>query len=881
MKPNQLSIADGLRRPQSDSMIGWRLFGLLLAFVATSSQTLAQGLDGFAPLVQGGPVKALAIQDDGAIVVGGSFDSVDGQTRGSLARILADGRLDQSFDYEPASLLVDVRSLAITSTNEIIVGGIAGNLVRLNPDSTVDGAFNSSNVNSVVATALEQVGGKLVFSTQDGIGRLRWNGSSDPTFNPQLTDPGNPQINGYAGTLRIDSNGGILVGGGFTFIGSHARHYIARLKSNGDVDGSFDPNANAAVNAMVLLPGGDILVGGAFTVIDGQSRNGFARLDRNGHVLPTFNPNVTGTVLSIVLDGDGVVLGGSFGLVSGTARQNVARLHGDGTLDLSYDPQVVGLVDAMARQDDGKLVIGGYITFVGNHPRNRVARLNPDGSADDSFGAGTNGPVYALAAWSDNSLMIGGLFDTLETSQGVQITLPGIAWTKADGDNPVSSFHPAEVCTHTTCWVNAIALQPDDRKIVLGNSYYDPLRPEAEAKLRADGAASAITDAAQPQGGIGNAITPIMRLYPSGLLDPPFDLNLASISGDVYAVLRQPDGRLLVAGCMQFPGSASNALVLRLDTGGGFDNTFEILYDNDAQCRFPNHHAAYALALLSDGKIVVGGNFSYFVDPFAGAPNLAILRSNGHPDFPIYADGGPVYALAVQSDDGILVGGDFTSIDDEPRSRIGRVYPSIFTPIDPGFDPGANAAIRSIVPRADGKLFVGGDFTSIGGTSRNHLALLSAQGEVQQSFQADVNAPVHALALQSDGKIVLGGEFTSVGGIAHNHVARLGVPDPAHYAIDYVPRPPLAPWVFWSQQGAGPIPGSPPDLSWSVDGITYSNAGAMTFDANAQRWTYGSFTPPRDQLLFLRVRMQTSSGGRIETVKAIFDADGIFDDGFD
>ena len=55
----------------------------------------------------------------------------------------------------------------------------------------------------------------------------------------------------------------------------------------------------------------------------------------------------------------------------------------------------------------------------------------------------------------------------------------------------------------------------------------------------------------------------------------------------------------------------------------------------------------------------------------------------------------------------------------------------------------------------------------------------------------------------------------------------------------------------------------------------------MSFDADAQRWTCGSFRPPRDQLLFLRVRMQTSSGGRVETVKAIFDADAIFGDGFD
>src|SRR5687767_5806207 len=69
-------------------------FAVLLTVVLP---VVAQTPDSFSPNVNG-DVYALAMQEDGKILVGGSFSTVDEQMRNSLARMNADGSLDASFN---------------------------------------------------------------------------------------------------------------------------------------------------------------------------------------------------------------------------------------------------------------------------------------------------------------------------------------------------------------------------------------------------------------------------------------------------------------------------------------------------------------------------------------------------------------------------------------------------------------------------------------------------------------------------------------------------------------------------------------------------------------------------------------------------------------
>src|ERR1043166_9040490 len=86
-----------------------------------------------------------------------------------------------------------------------------------------------------------------------------------------------------------------------------------------------------------------------------------------------------------------------------------------------------------------------------------------------------------------------------------------------------------------------------------------------------------------------------------------------------------------------------------------------------------------------------------------------------------------------------------------------------------GFDPNANGPVFAIVVQPDGKILIGGDFTTLspnGGAEvfRNHIARLNPDGTLDTGFDPSASAVVHALAVQADGKILAGGLFTSIGG---------------------------------------------------------------------------------------------------------------------
>src|SRR6476619_6863356 len=102
-----------------------------------------------------------------------------------------------------------------------------------------------------------------------------------------------------------------------------------------------------------------------------------------------------------------------------------------------------------------------------------------------------------------------------------------------------------------------------------------------------------------------------------------------------------------------------------------------------------------------------------------------------------------------------------------------------------GFDPNANGAVRVVVVQPDGKILIGGDFTTLapnGGpaVTRNHIARLNPDGTLDTAFNPNANSTVYAIALQADGKILVGGNFSTshsepatIGGQTRNFIARL------------------------------------------------------------------------------------------------------------
>src|SRR5262249_15217166 len=110
---------------------------------------------------------------------------------------------------------------------------------------------------------------------------------------------------------------------------------------------------------------------------------------------------------------------------------------------------------------------------------------------------------------------------------------------------------------------------------------------------------------------------------------------------------------------------------------------------------------------------------------------------------------GDVHALALQSDGSILVGGDFSAAEGVARNRIARLNSD--GELDIKFSSGtggANGSVRALTVQSDGGILVGGMFTTFNGVNQSYLARLNYNGALDSSFNLGTgpDAPVYAVA---------------------------------------------------------------------------------------------------------------------------------------
>jgi len=277
----------------------------------------------------------------------------------------------------------------------------------------------------------------------------------------------------------------------------------------------------------------------------------------------------------------------------------------------------------------------------------------------------------------------------------------------------------------------------------------------------------------------------LARLNSDGSLDAGFLLPSASsgANGQIYALAIQADGRIVAGGSFgNFDGVVENGIV-RLNYNGTLDTTFNPGSGAD--------NPVFALAQSPvDGKILAGGAFATLDGTtFNG---IGRLNTDGTPDTSFNSGGlgigSPesslaVYAVAVQADGKIIIGGDFTTYNGVPASHLARL--NLDGSLDTAFGAGTGASdpVRAITIQPDGTILIGGQFTNYNGIALNHVARLNTDGSVDSSFAPGLGAnnTVSSIALQADGRIVLGGQFTFCNGVTRNGLTRLnydGTVDP-------------------------------------------------------------------------------------------------------
>lgn len=243
-----------------------------------------------------------------------------------------------------------------------------------------------------------------------------------------------------------------------------------------------------------------------------------------------------------------------------------------------------------------------------------------------------------------------------------------------------------------------------------------------------------------------------------------------------------PDGRVILGGTFTTWNGVARGRLVRLNADGTVDATFATNIGTGFSVAASDINS---IGVLSDGRIVIGGIFTTFNG--ATRNRLVVLNSDGTLDSAFYTNmgtafGGNVWSVCVQSDDKIVVSGAFTTFNGATRNRIIRLNSdgtedtAFYTNLGTGLSTATNGALV-IRQQADGKLLLGGDFTAVNGNTRNRLVRLNTDGTEDTAFYTNLGtafgAQVNGIGLQSDGKIVVGGAFTTLGANTRNFLVRL------------------------------------------------------------------------------------------------------------
>ncbi|MBK9989575.1 MAG: hypothetical protein IPP19_02265 [Verrucomicrobia bacterium] len=545
--------------------------------------------------------------------------------------------------------------------------------------------------------------------------------------------------------LALTSDGGYIVAGDFESIGGQRRHYLAKIKADLTLDSSFNSGLgfDFLTSGIAVHSNGKLVVCGFFSSFNGTDRTCVARLNADGSLDTTFDPGTifdAGSVLySVAVQSDGkIIVGGYFTSAGNNTR--ILRLNADGTLDTTFN---VGTgfsanPQSMAVQSDGKIVVAGLFTTFNGSSRNYIARLNSDGSLDTAFNPGTGFDTYAysVAMQSDGKIVVGGAFSSFNGT-----ARKGVCRLNTDGTiDTTLAIGTGLVSGTSTGRVFSLAVQSDGR-ILLGGDF------------------TAFNGTAR-----GN----IARVDSTGALDTTFNPG-AGCNSSVSSVAVSSTGKIFAAGYFTTYNSSPAANHVRLSSTGVQDMGTTGTITSDGMAK---------VLPISGGKMIVGGDFT--LANKTARTCFARVNANGSVDT-TFATGtssgvSRVDALALQSDGRIVAVGDFDRLNGMTANGIARFNAdgtpdTLFTP-GAAFGTGTAAAVQV---QSNGRLIVGGRFTSFNGVVANNIVSLRSDGTLDAASVVGTGFDGNLIALvqQSDGKILAGGYITQYNGVARKGVARL------------------------------------------------------------------------------------------------------------
>ncbi len=618
-------------------------------------------------------------------------------------------------------------------------------------------------------------------------------GQVDPSLNiSPISFNSAPEVNCVAQL----STGEIMVCGSFSNISGGIASAIARLRSDGSFDPTFHGDAGSYVTQIFPLPDGKLLISGNFAQYGGITRNRIARLNSDGSLDGSFSPNFgTSYVQIAAVQPDGkIIVNGTFTNIGGVDRKSVARLNADGSVDLSFDSgmgtDVASIYKGIVLSDGKILLAGGFHTYNGVS-RSGLLRLNEDGSLDTQFVPGIpvfENVVFGMSIAVDSKIYVCGEIGAADS----------VYRLNPDGTlDP--TFDTGNVNTNTSGRIYSVMALPDGKVIFSGGFGGVRIRGilynrHGLFQLNSDGsvdvsfmadatgtvrALSLQTDNKVLVGGSflnlnGAKNGGVGRLNPDSSRDLEFVGFLGNLS-TITSFFILPDQKFLIAGDFGSVGTSFHDRVARLNPDGSVDETFQL------DTRVDN--VVSVSGVQSDGRILLGGSAGGVFGPVS--KGLWHVNPDGSLDTTFdtqISSSGNVSTINILPNGKILIGGSFSTVNGVSRSGLARLNPG--GSVDTDFDATVGGSVSALLPQPDGKILVGGGFSTFNGMTLRNLARLNYDGSIDTSFNIGTGAdnPVRSFVLLPSNQIYVGGQFRNINGTSRSYIVRLqpdGSIDPA------------------------------------------------------------------------------------------------------
>lgn len=252
---------------------------------------------------------SLYLQNDGRLIVMGSFTTYNGVFNSRIIRLNPDGSIDNTFNsgtgfnnFTEGILLDSFGNMFILGLFATYDGYTSPRLVKLLPDGSKDTSFNiGAGFNNTTISGVMLSDNSMVISgyftsykgvtVSKAIIKLLPNGNVDPSFN------GGTGYNNSVGKpiflSKIDGDPNILTVGDFTTYKGVSYGYMVKIQPNGSPDAAFTAVQGTGFNALAwfnkVIWGNKYLIKGSFNSYNGYTSYGAIILNQDGTIHHVFN----------------------------------------------------------------------------------------------------------------------------------------------------------------------------------------------------------------------------------------------------------------------------------------------------------------------------------------------------------------------------------------------------------------------------------------------------------------------------------------------------------------------------------------------------------------------------------------------------------------